>query len=72
MLTAMVDAVRRRTDQARWAAGWAVLARMASSQPIDLLVAPAMDLAALRRSDWPLPADLDQLEPVLDLITLAR
>jgi hypothetical protein len=31
-----------------------------------------MDLAALRQSDWPLPADLDQLEPVLDLITLAR
>ncbi|HST83190.1 MAG TPA: AAA family ATPase [Kineosporiaceae bacterium] len=72
MLTSMVDAVRRRTTRARWDSGWAVLARMAVSHPIDLLVSPAMDLAALRQPDWPLPTDLDRLEPVLALLAVAK
>jgi hypothetical protein len=70
MLTSMVDAIRRRPSRDRWDAGWAVLARMAALHPVDLLVAPAMDLAALRRSGWPLPPGLDRLEPVLDLLVM--
>ena len=69
-LTSMVDAVRRQPSRERWAAGWAVLARMADRHPVDLLVAPAMDLAALRRRDWVLPPDLDRLQPVLDLLVM--
>jgi hypothetical protein len=72
MLTSMVDAVRRRTTRARWDSGWAVLARMAVSHPIDLLVSPAMDLATLRQPDWPLPTDLDRLEPLLALLAVAK
>jgi hypothetical protein len=45
---------------------------MTTTHPIDLLVSPAMDLAALRQPDWPLPTDLDRLEPVLDLLAVAK
>jgi len=70
-LSAMVDAVRRRPTLHRWTAGWAVLARTAATQPVDLLVSAAMDLAALRESDWALPGGLEQLGPVLDLLAIA-
>jgi hypothetical protein len=70
-LTSMVDAVRRRLDRDRWNAAWAVLATMAAAHPVDLLVAPAMDLAALRQPEWELPPDLDDLGPVLDLLVMA-
>jgi hypothetical protein len=72
MLTSMVDAVRRRNTRSRWDSGWAVLARMAATHPVDLLVSPAMSLAALRQPDWSLPTDLERLDPVLDLLTVAK
>ncbi|WP_344652384.1 AAA family ATPase [Cryptosporangium japonicum] len=72
LLTAMVDAVRRRPSRARWDAGWTVLARLAVAHPADVLVSPAMELAALREPTWSLPTALDGLAPVLDLLVIAR
>jgi hypothetical protein len=71
-LAAMIDAVRRRPTHERWQAGWAVLARIATAQPVDLLVSAVMDLAALREPDWPIPAELTDLRPVLDLLAVAE
>ncbi|GAA3391662.1 sigma 54-interacting transcriptional regulator [Cryptosporangium minutisporangium] len=71
VLTAMVEAVRRRCTRPRWEAGWAVLARVTATAPADALVVPASELAALRDPDWPLPETIDRLQPVLDLLARA-
>jgi MoxR-like ATPase len=61
MLSAVADAIGREATRERWEAGWAVVARLAAAVPVDLLVAPAMELAALRDPLWPAPAHLDRL-----------
>ncbi|MBW8803075.1 MAG: AAA family ATPase, partial [Catenulisporales bacterium] len=38
-----------------------LMARLAATVPVDLLAAPAMQLAALRRPEWELPKQLDGL-----------
>ncbi|WP_369125333.1 GNAT family N-acetyltransferase [Catenulispora pinisilvae] len=49
------------TTRERWEAGWTLIARLAKTVPVDLLAAPAMQLAALREPHWELPAQLDGL-----------
>jgi len=68
LLSAAVDAISRDTTQRRWQAGWEVLARLADAVPVDLLAAPAVQLAALRDPTWPLPAQLDRLGPLEKLL----
>ena len=60
-LAAVVDAVGRDTTRTRWEAGWTLVARLCATVPVDLLAAPAMQLAALRDPVWELPAQLDGL-----------
>jgi len=47
-LTAIVSAVQSRTTQARWDAGWVVLAKAVKAGVPDVAARAAMDLAALR------------------------
>jgi hypothetical protein len=60
-LAAVVDAIGRDTTRPRWEAGWTLVARLAATVPVDLLAAPAMQLAALRDPVWELPSQLDGL-----------
>ncbi|MEY9935021.1 MoxR-like ATPase [Catenulispora sp. GP43] len=60
-LAAVVDAIGRDATRARWEAGWTLVARLCATVPVDLLAAPAMQLAALRDPAWELPAQLDGL-----------
>jgi MoxR-like ATPase len=68
LLAATVDAIARDTTHQRWTAGWAVVARLAGAVPVDLLAAPAMELAALRDPTWPPPAELDRLGALEELL----
>lgn len=68
VLSAVVDAVRRRPLRQRWEAGWTLVARLADTVPVDLLVVPAMDLAALRDPTWPPPAQLDRLTALEEVL----
>jgi MoxR-like ATPase len=61
LLGAVVEAVRRRPTRDRWEAGWTLIARLVETVPVDLVVAPSMDLAALRQPTWPPPEQLDRL-----------
>ena len=61
MLTAVVDAIGRDATRERWESGWTLVARLAATVPVDLLAAPAMQLAALREPEWELPEQLDGL-----------
>jgi hypothetical protein len=65
----VVDAISRDLTQARWRAGWELVARLIESVPVDLIVAQAMDLAALRDPDWAPPAQLDRLGALGELLT---
>jgi len=67
-LATVVDAIGRDTTEARWRAGWELVARLIESVPVDLLVAQAMDLAALRDPDWAPPAQLDRLGALGELL----
>lgn len=60
-LAAVVDAIARTSTRERWEAGWTLIARLAATVPVDLLAAPAMQLASLREPAWELPAQLDGL-----------
>jgi AAA domain (dynein-related subfamily) len=66
-LTATVAAVQARTTQQRWAAGWAVLAKAVEAGVPDVAARAAMDLAALRHVDWPVPDHIDAFLDVLEL-----
>jgi hypothetical protein len=66
-LDGVVEAVRKRPDRARWDAAWAVLVRALETGAPDLVVVPASTLAALRRDDWPVPAEMERLAPVAGL-----
>jgi hypothetical protein len=67
-LATVVDAISRDPAEARWRAGWELVARLAESVPVDLLVAQATDLAALRDPDWAPPAGLDRLGALGELL----
>lgn len=67
VLDGVVAAVRRRPDVSRWAAAWTILAAAAQAGPPDLVVVPATTLAALRRDDWEIPTDIDQLADVVSV-----
>jgi AAA domain (dynein-related subfamily) len=67
-LATVVDAIGRDTTEARWRAGWELVARLIESVPVDLLAAQAMDLAALRDPDWAPPAQLDRLGALGELL----
>ncbi len=66
-LEAVVAAVGARPERERWDAGWAVLIRALETGVPDLLVAPAMALAALRRDDWEVPGAVERLTGVIGL-----
>ncbi|MEV6209377.1 AAA family ATPase [Kitasatospora sp. NPDC051914] len=66
-LDAVVDAVRRRPERARWDAAWALLARALETGAPDLVVVPATTLASLRREDWDVPASIDRLAGAVSL-----
>ncbi|MFG3294113.1 AAA family ATPase [Streptomyces sp. NPDC048179] len=61
VLDGVVAAVRERPDRARWEAAWAVLVRALDTGAPDLVVVPATALAALRRDDWDVPAEIERL-----------
>ncbi|MFF1822255.1 AAA family ATPase [Kribbella sp. NPDC058245] len=66
-LEAVIAAIGAQPERARWEAGWAVLIRALETGLPDLLVAPAMALAALRRDDWEVPAAVERLTGVVGL-----
>lgn len=68
LLSAVVDAIRRNCERERWETGWTVVARLAEAVPVDLLASPAMELATLRDPAWPLPAQLDRLGALEELL----
>ncbi|MDQ1722739.1 MAG: hypothetical protein QOI26_2473 [Pseudonocardiales bacterium] len=61
VLDAVVEAVRKRPDQSRWDAAWALLVRALETGAPDLVVVPAGTLAAVRQDGWQVPAAIDQL-----------
>ncbi|MFJ2836281.1 AAA family ATPase [Nocardia sp. NPDC087230] len=61
VLDAVVAAVRRRPEKARWDAAWALLAGAVATGAPDLVVVPATTLATLRRDDWEIPASIEHL-----------
>jgi hypothetical protein len=61
MLSAVVDAIGRDLTRERWESGWTLVARLVATVPVDLLAAPAVQLAVLRAPEWELPEQLDRL-----------
>ncbi|WP_112261714.1 AAA family ATPase [Lentzea terrae] len=61
VLDGVVEAVRKRPDEARWNAAWSVLVLALETGAPDLVVVPASTLAALRRDDWLVPAEIERL-----------
>ncbi|RMI35255.1 AAA family ATPase [Nocardia stercoris] len=66
-LDAVVAAVRRRPEKARWDAAWALLVKAADSGAPDLVVVPATTLATLRRADWTVPASIERLAGIVSV-----
>ncbi|MFD9978484.1 AAA family ATPase [Streptomyces sp. NPDC059017] len=64
-LIAVVAAVRSDLTRERWEAGWTVLAKAVDAGVPDVAARAATDLAAMRRTDWPVPAGMDAF---LDLL----
>ncbi|WP_405484742.1 AAA family ATPase [Nocardia sp. NBC_00511] len=60
-LDAVVAAVRKRPERARWDAAWALLVKAVETGAPDLVVVPATTLATLRRSGWDVPASIEEL-----------
>lgn len=67
VLDGVVEAVRRRPEESRWNAAWAVLVRALETGAPDLLVVPAATLAALRQEDWDVPASIERLAGAVSL-----
>ncbi|WP_125777398.1 AAA family ATPase [Antribacter gilvus] len=61
VLDAVVLAVKKRPDEARWHAAWVVLVRALETGAPDLLVTPVMTLSALRQPGWDVPASIERL-----------
>ncbi|WP_377273838.1 AAA family ATPase [Peterkaempfera sp. SMS 1(5)a] len=66
-LTAVVSAVQSGLTQPRWEAGWAVLAKAVEAGVPDVAAQAAVDLAALRDPDWPVPSGIDGFLELLQL-----
>lgn len=66
-LTAVVSAIQSSVSRQRWEAGWTVLAKAVDAGVPDVAARAAMDLAALRDTDWPVPASIDAFIDVLAL-----
>ncbi|WP_030871219.1 AAA family ATPase [Streptomyces sp. NRRL F-2747] len=67
VLEAVVEAVRRRPEEARWDAAWALLVRALETGAPDLVVVPATALAALRREEWDVPEAIERLAGAVSL-----
>ncbi|PWK81267.1 dynein-related subfamily AAA family protein [Lentzea atacamensis] len=67
VLDGVVAAVRKRPDEARWNAAWALLTLALETGVPDLVVVPAASLAALRRDDWQVPAAIERLAGAVSL-----
>jgi hypothetical protein len=67
VLDGVVDAVRRRPDQSRWNAAWALLVRALDTGAPDLVVVPATTLATLREPGWDVPASIERLAGAVSL-----
>ncbi|WP_374238163.1 AAA family ATPase [Actinoplanes sp. DH11] len=67
VLDAVVEAIRKRPERARWDAAWQVLARALDTGAPDLVVVPAATLAKQRRDDWPIPATIERLSAAVAL-----
>ncbi|MBP2324786.1 hypothetical protein JOF56_005171 [Kibdelosporangium banguiense] len=67
VLDGVVEAVRRRPEQSRWDAAWALLVQALETGAPDLVVVPATTLAALRRDGWQVPAAIEDLAGVVSL-----
>ncbi|MGW4841825.1 AAA family ATPase [Nocardia brasiliensis] len=65
VLDGVVAAVRKRPEQSRWAAAWAILVRALETGAPDLVVVPATTLATLRQGDWTVPAAIEELAGVV-------
>ncbi|MCX5417565.1 AAA family ATPase [Streptomyces sp. NBC_00059] len=58
-LIAVVAAVQGELTRKRWEAGWAVLAKAVDAGVPDVAARAAVDLAAMRSLDWPVPPGID-------------
>jgi MoxR-like ATPase len=67
-LIAVVSAVQSDLTRPRWEAGWAVLAKAVDAGVPDVAARAAVDLAALRDTNWPVPSGIDGF---LDLLQLS-
>ncbi|MGX1775856.1 AAA family ATPase [Nocardia brasiliensis] len=65
VLDGVVAAVRKRPEQSRWVAAWAILVRALETGAPDLVVVPATTLATLRQGDWTVPAAIEELAGVV-------
>ena len=66
-LEGVVEAVRRRPEQSRWDAAWALLVRALETGAPDLVVVPASTLARLRQESWEVPAAIERLTTAISL-----
>lgn len=64
-LDGVVAAVRRRPEKSRWDAAWTLLVTAVRTGAPDLVVVPATTLATLRRDDWQIPVEIDELAGVV-------
>ncbi|MFC8533096.1 AAA family ATPase [Streptomyces sp. NPDC057249] len=66
-LIAVVAAVQAEPTRPRWEAGWAVLAKAVAAGVPDVAARAAVDLAAMRDTDWPVPEGIDAFLELLQL-----
>ncbi|MFH8473437.1 sigma 54-interacting transcriptional regulator [Streptomyces sp. NPDC018000] len=66
-LIAVVAAVQGDLTRSRWEAGWAVLAKAVDAGVPDVAARAAVDLAAMRDTDWPVPEGIDAFVELLQL-----
>ncbi|MFE9093508.1 AAA family ATPase [Streptomyces sp. NPDC007264] len=67
-LIAVVAAIQDDLTRERWEAGWAVLGKAVDAGVPDVAARAAVDLAAMRDTDWPVPQGIDGF---LDLLQLS-
>ncbi|MFD4137629.1 AAA family ATPase [Streptomyces sp. NPDC058572] len=66
-LIAVVAAIQGDLTRKRWEAGWAVLAKAVDAGVPDVAARAAVDLAAMRDTDWPVPQGIDGFLELLQL-----
>ncbi|MFF5262668.1 AAA family ATPase [Actinomadura viridis] len=66
-LTAVVSAVQGDLSRRRWEACWVVLAKAVDAGVPDVAARAAVDLAALRDTDWAVPSGIDGFIDILRL-----